>query len=222
MNFELFSQLIIKVIISKKGEKMMKKQLGLIVISAALLLAACGQDNAKTTDSKKTTAEKTEQTTKTATYNKVNSKLQEPTEDTKCAFCNMKVYEANHEMGAFSAQAIKEDGSTIFFDDIGCMLNQERKDKVQYDKYVRDYDSKEWLKLGDAVIVKAAIKTPMNYGYAFFKDEESANSFIKKHDGAKIVKISDVDGVANERYKKKMQKMKNNDSGEKMDMDMNN
>lgn len=199
----------------------MKKQLGITVILAAVLLAACGQDDAKTTDTNNK-AEKTEQTTKVGALNEVNTKLQEPKEDTTCEFCNMKVYEANHEMGAFSTQAIKEDGSTIFFDDVGCMLNQERKDKVKYDKYVRDYNSKKWLKLDDAIIVKADIKTPMNYGYSFFKDQKSADAFIKENDGAKIVQISDIDDVAHERYIKKMQKMKNSDSSEKMDMDMKN
>lgn len=202
---------------------MMKKRLGITVMLAAVLLASCGQDDAKTKDANNTNAtEKTEQTSNVASLNKVNSKLQEPKEDTVCEFCNMKVYDADHEMGAFSAQAINEDGSTIFFDDAGCMLNQERKDKVKYDKYVRDYNSKEWLKLDDAIIVKADIKTPMNYGYAFFKDQESADAFIKENTGAKVVEVSDIDDVAHERYKKKMQKMKNNDSSDKMDMNMNN
>lgn len=199
----------------------MKKQLGVTVILAAVLLAACGQDNAKTTDTNNK-AEKTEQTTKSAALNEVNTKLQEPKEDTKCAACNMKVYEANHEMGAFSTQAIKKDGSTVFFDDVGCMLNTERKEKVKYDKYVRDYNSKKWLKLDDAIIVKADIKTPMNYGYAYFKDQKSADAFIKENDGAKIVQISEVDDVAHKRYIKKMENMKNSDSSKKMDMDMKN
>lgn len=78
------------------------------------------------------------------------------------------------------------------------------------------------MKLDDAIIVKADIKTPMNYGYAFFKDQESADAFIKENAGAKVVEVSDIDDVAHERYIKKMQKMKNNDSSDKMDMNMNN
>ena len=44
-----------------------------------------------------------------------DSRLQEPTEDTVCAMCNMKVYTKDHAMGVFSAQAIKADGSIVYF-----------------------------------------------------------------------------------------------------------
>lgn len=200
----------------------MKKQLlGIVLIISAILLGACGQNDTKTTKEK--TATKTEQTTKA--NNAVEKRLKEPTKDSTCSFCNMKVYEAKNKMGAFTAQAIKKDGSTIFFDDIGCMLNQERKDKVTYEKFVRDYNSKDWIKLADAIIVKADIKTPMNYGYAFFKDQKSADAFIKTNKGAKVVKVSDIDDVAHKRYEMKMKKMqnmkKNDSSGSKMDMNSN-
>lgn len=73
---------------------MMKQNLGITVMLAAVLLAACGQEDAKTKDANNTNAtEKTEQTTNVASLNKVNSKLQEPKEDTVCEFCNMKVYD---------------------------------------------------------------------------------------------------------------------------------
>ena len=44
----------------------------------------------------------------------VDTRLQEPKEDTICEMCNMKVYMKDHEMGVFSAQAIKEDGTIAF------------------------------------------------------------------------------------------------------------
>ncbi|MFJ8264158.1 nitrous oxide reductase accessory protein NosL [Rummeliibacillus sp. NPDC094406] len=193
----------------------MKKELSIVIILTASLLGACNQNDEKTTHQHKST----EQTTKAS--NTVNERLKEPTKDDKCAFCDMKVFDAKQEMGAFTAQAIKQDGSTMFLDDIGCILNQERKDKVTYEKYVRDYNSKEWLKLDDAIIVKADIKTPMNYGYAFFKDQKSADAFIEKNKGAQIAKVSDIDKIALERYKMKMEKMqdmKKSDSDKKMDM----
>ncbi|WP_102693803.1 nitrous oxide reductase accessory protein NosL [Rummeliibacillus pycnus] len=200
----------------------MKKQLGTVLIITTLLLGACGQNSAKTTN-QQTTEQTTEQTAGQATNasNAVDKRLKEPTKDTVCEFCNMKVFDAKQELGAFTAQAIKKDGSTIFFDDIGCMLNQERKDKVTYEKFVRDYNSKDWFKLDDAIIVKADIKTPMNYGYAFFKDQKSADAFMKEHKDAQVVQVSDIDEVAHKRYEmkmKKMQDMKNNDSNKKMDM----
>ncbi|MGG0655926.1 nitrous oxide reductase accessory protein NosL [Rummeliibacillus pycnus] len=193
----------------------MKKELGIAIILCASLLGACNLTAEKTTEHHKST----DQTTKAS--NTVDERLKEPTKDEKCAFCDMKVFDAKEEMGAFTAQAIKKDGSTMFLDDIGCILNQERKDKVTYEKYVRDYNSKEWLKLDDAIIVKADIKTPMNYGYAFFKNQKSADAFIEKNKGAKVVKVSDIDEVAHKRYEmkmKKMQDMKKSDSDKKMDM----
>ena len=197
----------------------MKKELSIVIILTASLLGACNQNEEKTTHQHNST----EQTTKAS--NVVDKRLKEPTKDALCEFCNMKVFDAKQEMGAFTAQAIKKDGSTIFFDDIGCMLNQERKDKVTYEKFVRNYDSKDWLKLDDAIIVKADIKTPMNYGYAFFKDQKSADAFMEKNKGAKIVQVSAIDEVAHKRYEMKMKKMKNMENGDankKMDMHSDN
>lgn len=200
----------------------MKKQLALTVVIAAALLGACGQEDNKTTG-KSTTSESisTEQSTTDSetTTNAVEDHLHEPTKDTVCEFCNMKVYEMDHEMGAFSAQGIKEDGTGIFFDDVGCMLNQERKDGLELEKFVRDNNSKDWLKLEDAVIVKADIKTPMNYGYAYFKDQESADIFIAGNDSSKVVTLSDVDKVSNDRYKKMKDRHSSESKNMEMDMD---
>ena len=44
----------------------------------------------------------------------VDTRLQEPEEETTCEMCNMKVYMKDHDMGVFSAQAIKEDGTIAF------------------------------------------------------------------------------------------------------------
>ena len=69
----------------------------------------------------------------------VDERLQEPAEDTVCLMCNMKVYTKDHEQGVFSAQAIREDGSAVFYDDIGCLLNDEYVNEVENQKFVRDY-----------------------------------------------------------------------------------
>ena len=54
----------------------------------------------------------------------VDTRLQEPEENTICEMCNMKVYMKDHEMGVFSAQA-KRRWNHRFYDDIGCLLNAE-------------------------------------------------------------------------------------------------
>ncbi|MBK3496225.1 nitrous oxide reductase accessory protein NosL [Viridibacillus sp. YIM B01967] len=200
----------------------MKKLSWILLVLVVAVLTACGQDDkASNSDSGKqketTEAETTNKEITVTASNAVDERLKEPTKDSLCEYCNMEVYEATHEYGAFSVQGIKKDGATAFFDDIGCMLNQERVDGAKMDKFVRDFTSKDWLKLDEAVIVQGDIKTPMSYGFAFFKDQEGADAFIADNKGAKVVDVSVIDEIAHERYKKKMEKMKNKDSESKMD-----
>ena len=194
----------------------MKIKLGLSLLLTSLLLGACGQDEAKpageNSETKSPTTEQQNEEVKLADSNTADERLQEVAEDTVCAFCNMEVYEPTHELGAYSAQGIQKDGSTLFFDDVGCMLNQERHEGVALEKFVRDNNSKEWITLEDAFIVKADIKTPMNYGYAFFKDQNSNDAFVKDNEGAKVAAISEIDEVSKVRYEKRMEKMNNGDS----------
>ncbi|MEE1131523.1 MAG: nitrous oxide reductase accessory protein NosL [Caryophanon sp.] len=134
----------------------------------------------------------------------VDERLQEPTEDTVCAMCNMKVYTKDHEMGVFSAQAIKADGSIAFYDDIGCLLNAEFANEEVNDKYVRDYISLNWMNVEQAYIVKTQLKSPMNWGYIFFKFEEDANTYIAENEGATLTSYTEVRQQALERRKAKI------------------
>ncbi|WP_102261429.1 nitrous oxide reductase accessory protein NosL [Mesobacillus jeotgali] len=140
----------------------------------------------------------------------------EPGDDDVCAFCNMKVYPEADPMGVFTAQAKTKDGEYVFFDDSGCLLNITRRDDVEFEeKWVRDYITAEWVEADSAIPVKADLKTPMKYGYAFFKDNESAEKFISENSGKNpaIATWEQIDLIANERYIKKM-KM-NSDSMDK-------
>ncbi|MCM3573686.1 nitrous oxide reductase accessory protein NosL [Mesobacillus subterraneus] len=150
----------------------------------------------------------------------------EPGADDVCAFCNMKVYEEADPMGVFTAQAKTKDGEYVFFDDSGCLLNITRRDDVEFEeKWVRDYITSEWIDADSAIPVKADLKTPMKYGYAFFNDNESAEKFISENNGKNPVMASweQINQISKERYMKKM-KM-NSDSMDKnkgmgMDKDM--
>lgn len=131
----------------------------------------------------------------------------EPGEEDVCAFCNMKVYSKADPMGVFTAKAKTKDGEYVFFDDSGCLLNYQRKDEVEYeDKWVRDYVTSEWIGADSAVPVKAEIKTPMKYGYAFFSDKESAENFISDNGekNPELASWQQIDQISNERYMKKM------------------
>ncbi|WP_260471929.1 nitrous oxide reductase accessory protein NosL [Bacillus sp. HMF5848] len=168
----------------------MRKKLFLTIslVLIALILGACGQDDT---------------TTMTTSHDPT-----EPHDESTCAFCNMKIYLKDDEMGVFTAQAITEDGKTLFFDDSGCLLNYERKDDALAleTKWVRDYVSQEWLKAGDASIAHADIKTPMKYGYVFFSSDQDAKDFVTNNANlnAKSSSWEDIDAVSKERFMKKM------------------
>ena len=184
----------------------MNYQLGGAVVIAGLLLAGCGE-NTTSVNSENTTISENQ-----TTAAPVDNRLKEPAKDEKCAFCNMKVYQKNNKLGAFTAQAIDDKGKNLFFDDAGCMLNYEREHNVTLEKFVRDYDSKEWIHLEDAAVVAGDIKTLMNYGFAYFAQKADAQKFIDKHEGSKLVAVEDIDDKAHEKMK-----MKKNMQSEQMD-----
>lgn len=173
----------------------MKYRLGMTAFLAVSLLSACGTTDNATTDTGSTT--KTTQDDGKTVVDGVT--LKEPAKDEVCAFCNMMVHQKTADMGAFTAQAVDEKGKNLFFDDAGCMLNYEREHDVTLDKYVRNYDDKDWMQLEDAVVVKGDIKTPMKYGFAYFKDEDAATAFIDEHSEAEIVAVSDIDDAAHKK-----------------------
>ena len=133
----------------------------------------------------------------------VDERLQEPTEDTVCFMCNMKVYTKDHEQGVFSAQAIREDGSVVFYDDIGCLLNDEYANEMENEKFVRDYATLNWFDVEEAIVVKTDLKSPMNWGYIFFKYQEDADAYMEENPEAAITPLEQVRTEAMERYKKK-------------------
>lgn len=146
----------------------------------------------------------------------------EPGADDVCAFCNMKVYEETDPMGVFTAQAKTKDGEYVFFDDSGCLLNITRRDDVEFEeKWVRDYITSEWVEADSATPVQADLKTPMKYGYAFFKDNDSAEKFISENNDKNpaMATWEQIDQIANERYMKKM-KMKSDSMDTDKDSEM--
>jgi len=202
------------------GGNYMKRNflLGLL-LCLAFLVTACNTDEEQT-DKSKDSNNSEELATKKVGKDEKNEDTyvpQEPTEDTVCAFCNMVVYEKDHEMGVFSAQGVTKDGEYVFFDDSGCMLNYERQQEEKLaKKWVRDYVTSNWVEADKAVVVKADITTPMKYGYAFFETEGAADGFISESSNLNPIEANweTIDTVANERYQKKMQMKKQEQSEE--------
>lgn len=171
-----------------------------------LLLTACGETketNDEPKDSNENSVQQQEVQQMVEKDWTQNASLQEPTEDTVCAMCNMKVYTRDHEMGVFSAQAIKEDGSIAFYDDIGCLLNAEFANVEVNEKFVRDYNTLNWFNVEQAYIVKTKLKSPMNWGYIFFKYEDDAHTYIAENDGTELISYTEVRQQALERRKAK-------------------
>lgn len=182
------------------------KRLALLFAAVALTLAACNNDTAQKNNSGQEPEEKEVATSQGEAEQHAHHDG-EPDEHTECAFCNMKVYMKNEEMGAFTAKAITADDEMLFFDDAGCLLNYERdhEDVVLKEKFVRDYNSLDWVPLDDAKIVHADIETPMKYGNAFFSDAASLETFLSDFPEAKETNVQAIDDVAKERYMKKME-----------------
>lgn len=198
---------------------MKKWQLLLSFVMTVLVISACGSNtnNSQEADNKDS---QFEENVEKETNEKGDTDVatpKEPTEADTCAFCDMVVYEHDHEMGVFTAQAVGADGEHLFFDDSGCLLNMERKlDESFQTKWVRDYATNEWIEMDEAIVVHGDIATPMKYGYAFFKDKADANKFVEENSdkNATISSWEDIDHVSHERYMKKMQ----NENGDSHDM----
>lgn len=194
-----------------KGEMVVKKFFRILLIAgAALALAACGGDDKGTNEKDNEQDEVKDDTTAKEGNDEdttlADPRLQEPTEETVCEMCNMKVYTKDHELGMFSAQAIKADGSIAFYDDIGCLLNAELANNETNDKYVRDFKTLEWALVEDVVIVKTELKSPMNWGYIYFVKQEDADAYIKENPTATITELATVKEAAKIRREEKMKK----------------
>ena len=60
-------------------------------------------------------------------YSLASSLEKDVPKNTDCAFCNMVVYQQNVPLGVFAAQAIKQSGKVVYYDDISCLLYDEVK-----------------------------------------------------------------------------------------------
>lgn len=199
----------------------MKKMMAILPLAA--LLYACGDEQAEPVEQEETPATEVVKEDAKPVYVAavaewdIDERLSEPTADTVCEMCNMKVYMKNEEMGVFSAQAVKPDGSTAFYDDIGCLLNAELAQNQVNEKFVRDYVTLNWFNVEEATLVKTQLKSPMNWGYIFFKFEEDAQTYIAENPGAVIETLDVVKQAAKERREKKLaEQAKNNEAGDDM------
>ncbi|MFB6468579.1 nitrous oxide reductase accessory protein NosL [Cytobacillus sp. Hz8] len=167
----------------------MKKNKALLVLLIGILsmyLAACGKDEVK-------------------------PKAIDEDKD-ECDICNMAVMD-----NQFATEIILENGKTYVFDDIGCMYQwmSENKDKKVKAKFVRDYNTKDWVELDKATYVyNPDVNTPMAYNVISFADKKDAESFVTKKKGT-ILSAKDLD---QHEWNMNKDMMKKNSKDSKMDM----
>ncbi|HDR7631989.1 MULTISPECIES: nitrous oxide reductase accessory protein NosL [Bacillus] len=128
----------------------------------------------------------------------------------KCDICQIGVMD-----NQFTTEIILESGKALKFDDIGCMykwmeINSGEKTK---EKFVRDYDSKDWVSLEDATYVyDKTITTPMAYNVISFENKKDAESFVSNYRG-KVLSYKELSEHKWEMNKEMMGKPKTGNHG---------
>jgi len=98
-----------------------------------------------------------------------------------CAKCKMHVKALN-----YATQAVKENGDTYFFDDIGCMiLWLEKNAEGIVSKYVMTLDTHKWIKAEQAHYSRIA-PSPMGYGFAAV---EASKASLISYDAMKTLML---------------------------------
>ena len=128
----------------------------------------------------------------------------------KCDICQIGVMD-----NQFATEIILDNGKALKFDDIGCMYKwmDNNKNEKTKEKFVRDYNTKDWVPLEDATYVyDKTITTPMAYNVISFKDKKDAESFVSKYKG-KVLSDKELSEHKWEMNKEMMGKPKNGNSG---------
>jgi hypothetical protein len=102
----------------------------------------------------------------------------------ECAECGMLVQEDR----CSAAMLVDRDRETlfVFFDDLGCLIDYEyghQEDVRVLERWVRDYERREWLRGEHAVFVRAArddLRTPMGTGWVAVADGNGASRLGKR------------------------------------------
>ncbi|MBD2869001.1 nitrous oxide reductase accessory protein NosL [Paenibacillus arenilitoris] len=144
----------------------MKKRTGLLalLLTLALTLAACGGEKYEA------------------------QAINEATD--VCVICKMAVKDDQ-----YATQIVTKDGQSLKFDDIGCLNTWKTENGTDTigAAFVRDYNSKQWLRYEKAYYVyDSSIQTPMAYGIVSFEKEEDAQSFIDEQGAGKLMTADDL------------------------------
>lgn len=95
-----------------------------------------------------------------------------------CSHCRMAISDPR------VASEIIDDSREVFkFDDIGCLLafSAKHSDMKVAAVFVKDFNTNEWIRKEQAVIIDTDIATPMGSGKVAFRDSAAAREFLRLH-----------------------------------------
>src|SRR5699024_8186486 len=167
----------------------MKKSslLFIVFIMVTLILAACGGGSDSTNDAEVTSSEETESTETT----ELEYEPEDIDPDTDvCEVCGMAIADDEH-----ATQIVLENERSLKYDDIGDMfvwIEENGEDDVGA-KFVRDFNSLEWIQLEDASFVyDEEISTPMGFGVISFQDSDEAEEYIDENEVGELLSVDDL------------------------------
>lgn len=124
----------------------------------------------------------------------------------RCEVCNMLVPDDHN-----ATQLILNDGRTLKFDDIGCMVEwvvDSGLEDVNV-RYVRDYTTEDWIEMEQATFVyHKEFRTPMAYGVYSFPSKDAADAFVIEQGKGIALTYADLEGHTWERDMEMMKQMK--------------
>lgn len=94
-----------------------------------------------------------------------------------CSQCRMAISQQ-----AFAAEIITKAEEVFKFDELGC-LEKFRERSAEFEiaaVFVKDYQTKAWLRFERSVIMQTSLQTPMGSGKIAFADSTRAREFLKK------------------------------------------
>ncbi len=97
-----------------------------------------------------------------------------------CSFCKMSIMDKK-----FACEWVTNKGKVFRYDDLHCLLKEQKDSKIEGKAYVNDFNSKsELVNAGDVFFVKSAeVKGPMGGDVASFIIKDEAEKFASLHQG---------------------------------------
>jgi len=132
----------------------------------------------------------------------------------KCPVCNMGVADDQ-----FAVELILKNKKALKFDDLGDLYVWREKNGTKEigEQFVRDYQTKEWVKLADATYVyDKSIRTPMAFNVISFKEKRDADAFVSKEGKGRIMTAEELENHKWESNEDMMKAMMEEHAGEMM------